>query len=133
VRARVPHDAAVAEAPPLKVPVTADVNDDKFIACTLAADCPLIVGADHHLLDVNCDEGIEGRTPRASADGYLNFGGPRGRSTLPIAFARSSSCISTAPSHVATGRVGSPAPVEPGRGTGSCRAGNMSLARARTS
>lgn len=38
---------------PLTIPVSRDVDDDKFIAAAIAAKCSLIVSGDKDLLDIN--------------------------------------------------------------------------------
>ena len=43
---------------PLKEPISPDSDDDKFIACALAAKAEVIVSGDKHLLDVSGYEGI---------------------------------------------------------------------------
>lgn len=47
--------------------VCEDPDDDKFIACALAADATIVSG-DHHLLDVNGRCGICVKKPRAFLD-----------------------------------------------------------------
>lgn len=49
----------------------ADPDDDKFIACALAAGTKLIVSGDKHLLDVNGYRGIEVLKPRTLIDRHL--------------------------------------------------------------
>lgn len=51
--------------------VCADPDDDKFIACALAAGSKLIVSGDKHLLDVNGYRGIEVLKPRTFIDRHL--------------------------------------------------------------
>jgi putative PIN family toxin of toxin-antitoxin system len=57
---------------PLSVPVCADPDDDKFIACALASNAKIICSGDRHLLDVNGYQEIEVLRPRAFADKYLH-------------------------------------------------------------
>jgi putative PIN family toxin of toxin-antitoxin system len=51
--------------------VCADPDDDKFIACALAAGAKLVVSGDKHLLDVNGYRGIEVLKPRTFIDRHL--------------------------------------------------------------
>jgi predicted nucleic acid-binding protein len=51
--------------------VSADPDDDKFIACALSSGSKLIVSGDKHLLDVNGYRGIEILKPRPFIDKYL--------------------------------------------------------------
>jgi len=51
--------------------VSADPDDDKFIACALSSGSKLIVSGDKHLLDVNGYRGIEILKPRSFVDKYL--------------------------------------------------------------
>lgn len=48
--------------------VKQDPDDDKFIDAALAAAAPIIVSADHHLLDLGTVEGIEILTARQFLD-----------------------------------------------------------------
>jgi predicted nucleic acid-binding protein len=45
--------AALVDAAPLPVPVSADSDDDKFLAAALAASAPLIVSGDRDLLEIS--------------------------------------------------------------------------------
>lgn len=63
--------AEFVEAPALKGPVTADPDDDKFLACALAAGVPLIVSGDWDLLEQSGWRGIRVLKPRAFVDEYL--------------------------------------------------------------
>jgi len=49
---------------PLPDPVCEDADDDKFIACALAAACDTVVSGDKHLLKVSGFHGISVLTPR---------------------------------------------------------------------
>jgi uncharacterized protein len=62
------HIIAVA---PLPEPICEDINDDKFIACALAAGCEIIVSGDKHLLKVSGFHGIRVMKPRVFVDRYL--------------------------------------------------------------
>ena len=64
-------EADMIQAGPLKEPVSADPDDDKFIACALASGARLIVSGDKHLLDVDGYGGIEVLKPRAFVDRHL--------------------------------------------------------------
>ena len=58
-------------AKPLPEPVCSDPDDDKFIACALAASCKIIVSGDKHLLGVSGYQEIEVVKPRQFVDSYL--------------------------------------------------------------
>jgi uncharacterized protein len=53
------------------IPVSSDPDDDKFLACALAAAAPVIVSGDRHLLILSGWSGIEIMTPRTFARKYL--------------------------------------------------------------
>ena len=55
----------------LTAPVTKDIDDDKFIACALSANCRLIVSGDKHLLDVSGYQDIEVLKPAQFVNAYL--------------------------------------------------------------
>ncbi len=61
----------IVAAPPLAEPVSADPDDDMFIACALASRISLIVSGDKHLLDVDGYQGIQILKPRPFVDAYL--------------------------------------------------------------
>ena len=63
--------AEFLEPPPLPRPVAIDRDDDKFLACALAAGCRHIVSGDRHLLQVNGYCGITIMRPRHFLDEYL--------------------------------------------------------------
>lgn len=63
--------ATIVEAPALGERVSADPDDDKFLACALAARTPLIVSGDKHLLRVSGWSGITVVTPRQCLDQYV--------------------------------------------------------------
>jgi len=63
--------AEVCQTEPLEEPVSADPDDDKFIACALASGSKLIVSGDKHLLDVDGYRGVEILKPRLFVDRYL--------------------------------------------------------------
>ena len=52
-------------APSLPEPVCVDPDDDKFIACALAAGCKVIVSGDKHLLKLRAFRRIPILAPRA--------------------------------------------------------------------
>ena len=60
-------DAASVVPQDLAEPVCEDPDDDKFVACALASDATIVSG-DHHLLDVNGQNGICVKKPRAFLD-----------------------------------------------------------------
>jgi putative PIN family toxin of toxin-antitoxin system len=64
-------EADMIQAGPLKEPVSADPDDDMFIACALASGAKLIVSGDKHLLDVDGYDGIEVLKPKAFVDRHL--------------------------------------------------------------
>lgn len=63
--------ATVVDAPALAERVSADPDDDKFLACAIAAQTPLIASGDKHLLDVSGWGGIAVVTPRQFVARYL--------------------------------------------------------------
>ena len=63
--------AEMCQAEPLPEVVSADPDDDKFIACALSSGSKLIVSGDKHLLDVDGYRGIEILKPRAFLERYL--------------------------------------------------------------
>jgi len=64
--------ALLVDAPELPERVSADASDDKFLACALAAQVPLIVSGDKHLLSVSGWSGISILTPRQFVGRYLD-------------------------------------------------------------
>ena len=57
-------------AVPVVKSVCADSDDDKFFACAFAAQVPIIVSGDKHLLDVDNYMGIQVLKPKAFYDNY---------------------------------------------------------------
>lgn len=57
-------------APQLPAAVSADPDDDKFLACAVASRSPVIVSGDKHLLRVSGWGGIEVLTPRQVIERY---------------------------------------------------------------
>ena len=58
-------------APGLPGPVCVDPDDDKFLACALAAGCKVIVSGDRHLLKVSGYCGVQVLKPREFVDRFL--------------------------------------------------------------
>jgi len=54
----------VIDVPELSQSVAADPDDDKFLACALAAGGALVVSGDRHLLDVTGWQGVRVLRPR---------------------------------------------------------------------
>lgn len=71
VLALVTQSAALVDAPDLPDAVSADPDDDKFLACAVASHTPVIVSGDKHLLRVSGWSGIEVVTPRQMLDRYI--------------------------------------------------------------
>lgn len=63
--------AEMVQAQSLPKPVSADPDDDKFLACALASKSKVIVSGDKHLLDVSGFRKILVLKPRAFVDEYL--------------------------------------------------------------
>ncbi len=61
-------EADMIRTEPLKEPVSADPDDDMFIACAPASGSKMIVSGDGHRLDVNDFSGIEILKTKAFAD-----------------------------------------------------------------
>ena len=61
----------IVRALPLRKPVCEDPDDDKFLACALAARCKLIISGDKQLLRASGYRRIEVLTPRQFVDRYL--------------------------------------------------------------
>jgi putative PIN family toxin of toxin-antitoxin system len=59
------------DCPPLEEQVCADVDDDKFLACALAAGSIFVISGDKLLLKVTGHRGIEVIRPRDFVDRYL--------------------------------------------------------------
>lgn len=64
-------NAIWVEAPPLPMSVSADPDDDKFLACALASKTRVIVSGDKHLIDVSGYRGIAVVKPKTFIDNYL--------------------------------------------------------------
>jgi uncharacterized protein len=65
-------EAEIIEAPSLLAPVSADPDDDKFLACASAAGVPVIVSGDKHLLVQDGWRGIRMLRPRQFSDEFLS-------------------------------------------------------------
>ena len=61
----------IIPATQLEKPVSLDPDDDKFIACALAAEVKMVVSGDKHLLGVAGYQGIEVLKPSDFAKKYL--------------------------------------------------------------
>jgi predicted nucleic acid-binding protein len=59
----------------LAEPVSRDPDDDKFLACALAASAPVVVSGDRDLQTLGSWQGVRVLSPRAFADEYLTRGG----------------------------------------------------------
>ncbi len=62
----------LVDAPGLPEPVCEDPDDNKFLACALAAGVQIIVSGDRHLLRVSGWSGIQILTPRQFVERYLD-------------------------------------------------------------
>ena len=58
-------------APDLPEPICADHDDDKFLACAIAAGATVIVSGDRALLKVDGFAGVRVVTPRTFLDRFL--------------------------------------------------------------
>ncbi|MEO8195236.1 MAG: PIN domain-containing protein [Thermoanaerobaculia bacterium] len=65
-------DAEIIEAAALRVPVSVDPDDDKFLACASAAGVAVIVSGDKDLLDHDGWRGDRAMRPRRFADELLS-------------------------------------------------------------
>jgi putative PIN family toxin of toxin-antitoxin system len=64
-------EGEIIAAPPLPNQVCDDPDDDKFLACALAARCTIIVSGDRHLRKADGFHGIQVLSPRKLLDEYL--------------------------------------------------------------
>ena len=64
-------NSPIINAPPLPAPVSADPDDDKFLAAAVASGVRLIISGDKHLLKVSGWQEIEVMTPRKFVNEYL--------------------------------------------------------------
>jgi len=67
--------ADVVDAPDLSESVSRDPDDDKFLACALAASAPVVVSGDLDLQTLESWRGIRILAPRTFSDEYLRRGG----------------------------------------------------------
>lgn len=65
-------EAEIIEAPSLPTPVSADPDDDKFLACASAASVPIIVSGDRDLLEQDGWRGIRVLRPCQFSDEFLS-------------------------------------------------------------
>lgn len=63
--------AQIVWAPQLPQPVCVDPDDDKFLACALAASCKLIISGDKHLLHVKGYADVTIMRPREFTEMHL--------------------------------------------------------------
>ncbi|HEV8240795.1 MAG TPA: putative toxin-antitoxin system toxin component, PIN family [Thermoanaerobaculia bacterium] len=63
--------AEIVEPNALPEPVCSDPDDDKFLACAIAAEVPVIVSGDKHLLRQSGWRGVLVLRPRQFLDEYL--------------------------------------------------------------
>ena len=63
--------ATSIDAPPLSARVSADPDDDTFLAAAVAGEASYVVSGDRHLLEVTGWRGITVLKPRAFVDGPL--------------------------------------------------------------
>ena len=64
-------NAEIVEAPGLSDQVSRDRDDDKFIACALAANCQTIISGDKDLLEVTGYQGLKVVAPREFLESVL--------------------------------------------------------------
>ena len=64
-------NASLIDAPMLDTQVCEDPDDDKFIACAIAAKVKIIISGDKHLLDISGYNNIVVLKPRKFVDIYL--------------------------------------------------------------
>jgi uncharacterized protein len=64
--------ATLVDAPPLRIQVSEDRDDDKFLAAALAGNARIIVSGDKHLLRVSGWERIEVVKPRQFLDHHID-------------------------------------------------------------
>ena len=64
----------LVDVPALPEPVCEDPDDDKFLACVLYSDAPMVVSGDKHLLSVSRWRGVAVLSPRAFVDRFLSAG-----------------------------------------------------------
>ena len=72
ILAVVVSNAEVIDAPPLEEQVSADPDDDKFIACAVAAGARFLLSGDRDLLDVEAYGRVRIVKPRAFLDAHIH-------------------------------------------------------------
>lgn len=65
-------NAVIVDAPELAAPVSADSDDDKFLAVAVAAKAAVIVSGDQDLLQVSGWRGIDVLTPRQFLEHHVS-------------------------------------------------------------
>jgi predicted nucleic acid-binding protein len=65
-------EAEIIEAPVLPAAVSADPDDDKFLACASAAGAAVIISGDKHLLGHDGWLGVRALRPRQFSDEFLS-------------------------------------------------------------
>jgi putative PIN family toxin of toxin-antitoxin system len=65
-------EAEIVEAPELAEPVCSDPDDDKCLACAIAAEIAVIVSGDRDLVDQSEWRGLRVLRPRQFADEFLS-------------------------------------------------------------
>lgn len=63
--------ATLVDVVPWPAPISADPEDDKFLAAALAGGAAIVISGDRHLRDVSGWRGIEVLTTRQFVDGHL--------------------------------------------------------------
>jgi uncharacterized protein len=64
-------NSEIIQAHALPHQVCEDPDDDKFLACTLASECKVIISGDKHLLKLSGYRSIDILTPRIFIEQYL--------------------------------------------------------------
>jgi uncharacterized protein len=65
------NNSIIINAPPFSEKVCDDPDDDKFLACAIFSNSPIIVSGEKHLLKLDGFKGIEIINPRGFVDKYL--------------------------------------------------------------
>jgi uncharacterized protein len=76
IGAAIASHATLVDTPALPLPVSADPDDDAFLACAWAAGAEIVVSGDQHLRRVSGWNGIKVLTPRQFSDQFLVPGTP---------------------------------------------------------
>ena len=69
--------AEMVDSGALEKQVSADADDDKFLACAIAASSQYIVSGDKHLLDVSPYRNVTVLKPRQFVDKFLSTAPPK--------------------------------------------------------